>query len=130
MRGRALSIWLLLAVSTAGCGHKEDPVQCGDELLIDIEADFGDVELADIQPLIDRNCRRCHDSSRSGERRNGAPAGVNFDVEAAVLTFTTEIVQRASSGTMPPDRPLSLRDKCIFYAYGQFASGAAEESGP
>lgn len=59
-------------------------------------------------------CMNCHDSSKSGAARNGAPVDVNFDTYAAATGWRSTNQQisirantRVQAGTMPPSGALS-----------------------
>jgi hypothetical protein len=59
----------------------------------------------DMRPLVFAPvCMNCHDSSKTGVERNGAPASVNWDTYAAATTGDqpNHGNNRAQAGTMPP----------------------------
>jgi len=47
-------------------------------------------------------CTTCHSSSKSGAQRANAPAGVNFDTEAAANAKAEEAASEVNKGDMPP----------------------------
>jgi mono/diheme cytochrome c family protein len=50
------------------------------------------------------NCLACHSSTRTGAQRNGAPAGLNWDVYGTVVANFERIVARAVvENSMPPN---------------------------
>lgn len=53
---------------------------------------------ADVKPIIDSNCLRCHISSAVGPTRNDAPVGVDFDTEDMVKIWALEIELQAAAG--------------------------------
>ncbi|MFQ5490790.1 MAG: hypothetical protein ACE5GE_08730 [Phycisphaerae bacterium] len=71
------------------------------------EPDCGTVTYASFaEEFFAGNCTRCHNSQLSGGDRNGAPAGLNWDVLDTVLEFQDRIRFRAvEAQTMPPSPP-------------------------
>ncbi len=57
-------------------------------------------------PFFRRYCTRCHESTRTGADRNGAPATVNLDIEASVRDNLVRIRNVVGeSNIMPFDNP-------------------------
>lgn len=52
-------------------------------------------------------CTGCHSSSLTGEEREGAPAGSDYDNPELVRPQSEEIYEWVQSGTMPPDGGLN-----------------------
>ncbi len=55
-----------------------------------------------IPRLFDPYCSYCHDSSRQGPDRHGAPEGLNYDVFASATSRNTLTWARVASREMPP----------------------------
>lgn len=80
---------LLLGLVLAGCGDDDGdgPAEC--PALTEPQAQPGDPIDGDTYatfaaPLFQDFCTRCHSSFRTGDQRNGAPIGLNWDDEASV----------------------------------------------
>ncbi|MCA1663869.1 MAG: hypothetical protein LC659_06310 [Myxococcales bacterium] len=72
----------------------------------------GDTWTSFARPLFATDCTRCHSSTLSGSARNGAPAGYDWDVEAAVRAHLGEIRGAIGVGNfMPPSDPRPTCDE-------------------
>lgn len=69
------------------------------------------------QPFFQSYCTRCHSSTLSGPQRNGAPAGLNWDVLETVRAHAGEINEEAGvtagnvNTSMPPSEPRPTADE-------------------
>ena len=65
--------------------------------------------------LLELHCTGCHGSQVPTERREGAPADVNFDTYAGVLTWADRIEVRAvpDDADMPPGGGPSAADRAL-----------------
>jgi hypothetical protein len=92
-------------------GHDEEgPVgpasgaDCPDDAGMLTYEDFG-------QPFMEAYCTRCHSSELSGDARNSAPEGHDFDTLEGILLVGDHVDQMAAAGpastnaTMPPSDP-------------------------
>ena len=110
----------ILGLVLAGCGEKLDPA-----------GDGGGCELPDqvtwsehIEPLVSQYCTGCHASHLTGEYRNGAPAGVDFDTYELTVDNADDANDRIGAGTMPPSAPLDPCHQELFDAW--VAAGTPE----
>lgn len=113
-----LILVLVSVVGLVGCGSKNDPIECGEDVL----AEFADVSYtSDIDRILASYCLGCHDQTKTGPARNSAPVDVDFNTFAAAnkrSDLLDLIVDRATDGTMPPgDSTISLNDKCRLIAW-------------
>ena len=99
--------------------HRLSAVGLALALLTAVACDLGpcppesDVVWADVEPIFTDHCLRCHDSSRTGSDRAGAPSGYDFD-SAEVANEHPEISwSRVRTGSMPPAEPLSDADQAV-----------------
>lgn len=72
-----------------------------------------------VDALLERSCRGCHSSKRSGDAaRGGAPAGVDFDTEPQVRRHADRIRIRAVlGGNMPPSGALQSCSRDLLRQY-------------
>ena len=111
---------LLLAplLFLAACGDKQDAINDGDGTDEPAGCESGDVTWANaVSELMTTNCTACHSSERSGQDRNGAPNGVNFNSYDAATDSAEEANERIQRGTMPPGGGLSQNQRDCFNAW-------------
>ncbi len=71
-----------------------------------------------IAPIVEAACLPCHSAALSGAARLGAPEGVDFDDEAALVAHAERVHVRAVvEQTMPPGAPLSDCERQALAAY-------------
>jgi uncharacterized membrane protein len=64
-----------------------------------------------VKGFMEGYCTRCHDSKKSGDARNDAPLGHDFDTEEGILLVADHVDEHAGSGPnatnelMPPSSP-------------------------
>jgi uncharacterized membrane protein len=90
----ATPIAVMIGVSM-GCGsdddeHDQPEVSCTGTIPTYAEVDAFE------------KCTLCHSSQLTGNARNSAPPGTNFDTEAGAEAHADEIVHEVSEGAMPP----------------------------
>ncbi len=77
----------------------------------------GDTYVTYAMGFFAQHCTRCHDSTRIGTDRNGAPPGYNWDVEASVREHLADI--RNAVGVFnfmpftPPDPTCAERQRIV-----------------
>lgn len=102
-------LWLLLALGLIvqmplGCGDDHDDDDHEDDESVPVGASSGascDDSLtyaADIKPIAEKYCTRCHSTKVKGADRMGAPEDHNFDSEDGILDAAGHIDQEAGSG--------------------------------
>lgn len=96
-----VSVWFTV-VATACAPTEPDPVDTGDS---DVVESCGADKLewdSFAEPFFVVWCTSCHSAEALGERRYGAPEGVNFDTYEGALQWTDRIRARAvDSADMP-----------------------------
>jgi uncharacterized membrane protein len=90
---------------------------------------------ADIAPLLDHYCVRCHSESLPLTQRHGAPGNYNFDSEPSVIEHAEAMAMRAAAGfdatnrSMPPggfSQPSDEERKVL----GRYLACVSEDSVP
>ena len=109
---RSLALATMLLAATA-CGTKIDPVQQVDYGPQDVPP-AGITWCKDIQPMMARFCITCHDSTKSGADRQGAPTGLDYDMYAAVSTSALAVKATIQNGSMPPGGSVPTVDQGLF----------------
>jgi hypothetical protein len=96
---RSCFAFVTLALAVSACGEDEEEGPSAAALGIDCSdgvPSFGEVT------AFDTVCTNCHDSSRTGAARNGAPAGYDFDRYERAADEAGEIAEYVDEGLMPP----------------------------
>ena len=105
MKTLKLAALALVLACTTACGHSVfgPPTETQCPLSSTLTwTNFGQKFMADY-------CTRCHDSSRTGAARNGAPSFHDFDTRSGVFVVIDHIDETTASGpaatntSMPPD---------------------------
>jgi len=87
-----------LALFFVGCGGTALPTSLGDC------ADGTDLTWTEIEPILEANCLRCHDSALTGPTdRQQAPANSNYDTPQAARSEPDTTWFNVQSGRMPND---------------------------
>jgi len=101
--------------TAASCGGSSAPAMAnGCPVLSSPQAAMaGDTWQSFAQGFFAANCTRCHSSTLTGSAaRNGAPTGLDWDVEATVKAHLDEIRDAVGVGNfMPPDAPMPNCDE-------------------
>lgn len=53
-------------------------------------------------PVFQSVCTNCHNSTKTGSARNGAPADINFDQYASAYAHAEQAAIEVNAGAMPP----------------------------
>jgi cytochrome c5 len=97
---KKLAILSLVALSACGSGNDEEE----EEELPPV------VNCSAVQPIpaysqvevFQSVCTNCHNSSKVGAARNGAPADINFDQYASAYAHANQAAIEVNVGAMPP----------------------------
>lgn len=101
-------------IALSACGGDEEEVDTSTCTAEEVSYE------AHIKPLISNKCLGCHSSSNTGDDRNGAPSGANFNSYADLENIALDMATRAIAGTMPPENnvldisPLSQDERDCF----------------
>jgi uncharacterized membrane protein len=110
--GRVAGLGVFVSLLVLGCGQKQDP----------FGPDGGIVETvtytAQVKPLLDGHCIRCHATTKQGASRSGAPIGLDYNTYSVASANAQRANQQIQAGSMPPGGPaLASNDKAIFQAW-------------
>lgn len=107
------AIWLL----GLGCGDKQDPVEQLEDTS-DVGFDGPVTYCQHVKPVLQNRCTSCHDSTKTGTDRSGAPAAVNFDTYDLTIQSRDGANSRIQNGTMPPGSGgLPADERALFQAW-------------
>lgn len=112
---RIALLWMLIGaggMAAPGCGDKDDPVAqyCGDgEGVV--------VTYQELLPLLGKHCIWCHATTLTGDDREGAPLGQDYDTCEAAQAAGVDGNFTVQAGTMPEDYELSAAEKTRFQAW-------------
>ncbi|MEZ4339646.1 MAG: hypothetical protein R3B82_23730 [Sandaracinaceae bacterium] len=107
--------WWLLALSLTACGTPDPTLDADirhgclalhDPVAMSGEPIEGDTYTTFASPFLETYCTRCHSTSLTGDARNGAPDGFDWDDEASVREHLGEIRRAVGvQNYMPPEDP-------------------------
>ncbi len=116
MLNTRIALFLVLSTGAGAgviaCGDKDDPVAeyCGG-------GEGAAVTYQELLPLLGKHCIWCHATTLTGDDREGAPLGQDYDTCEAARAFGIEGNQTVQAGTMPEDYELSVAEKLQFQAW-------------
>lgn len=125
-RGHTRATAMIVTLFVCACSGSNESVSTSDSAPEDALCPPGSLVTWDnfAKGFFDQWCNSCHSENVTGDRRNGAPEGQNFDMLAGVLPHATRILARAASdpATMPPAGGQTLADRLLLSEW--FACGA------
>lgn len=82
------------------------------------------------QPILLASCTSCHASGLSGERRFGAPEGVDLDTLSAVKAQSEAVIEAVESAAMPPGGGLTEADAQALVAWLECGAPGEDQGFP
>ena len=95
------------------CGEKMDPILGP----VDAAGAGAVTYTVDIQPILVQNCTSCHSTELSGNGRNGAPSGINFNAYEMTIASAQQANARIQAGSMPPNGGIPLNQRNLFQSW-------------
>lgn len=91
---------LLLIAAVAACGSEDEDEESSDLPEVDCS---GDVPAFDEVSAFSDVCTNCHSTELSGDDRNGAPSGINWDDYDSASANAEHGAEEVFEGEMPPE---------------------------
>ena len=110
---KARYLLLLTLVAGASACDKHDPVveYCGD-----VAVGEG-ITYLDLYGFFEVSCLGCHATTRTGDQREGAPVGLDYDYCEVAVETGEQARDSIQAGTMPPHGSATKEQKLLFQGW-------------